>query len=278
MGSVITSDASRTHARYIALRRYLHAHVLTSSKQFLCPHARACRASHPDTFLPGQLHYLGRHYDLAVDGEPMRVVVVGQEYGHKPARCTMAQRRRRIAKVSAREKRFFADEKHEGRNPHMRGTTSALRVLHGREPGDDYEGEWLDLANEKPVRAHLFDTFALVNYLLCSALEGDSKQGRSTKTMKTNCAPHFRKALDILSPTIVVVQGEGFAKWVVKELPSFKASPRSDTFGRARFPEGEARVVLLSHPSAPGAKGWGSLKHSYLYATVVPALARVRPS
>lgn len=46
----------------------------------------------------------------------------------------------------------------------MRGTSSTLRLLLGREPGDDEEGERL-------LDGHIFGGFALVNYLLCMALK-----------------------------------------------------------------------------------------------------------
>ena len=46
----------------------------------------------------------------------------------------------------------------------MRGTTLPRRLLLGREPGTDAEGERL-------LDGHIFDGFALVNFLLCSALK-----------------------------------------------------------------------------------------------------------
>ena len=49
----------------------------------------------------------------------------------------------------------------------MRGTTSALRALFGNGLGTDRGGEYVEPVNGR--RFHIFDGFALVNRLLCSA-------------------------------------------------------------------------------------------------------------
>jgi hypothetical protein len=36
----------------------------------------------------------------------------------------------------------------------------------------------------------------------------------ATPSMWRNCAPHFRRALDILQPTVLVVQGTAVRQWL----------------------------------------------------------------
>jgi len=66
----------------------------------------------------------------------------------------------------------------------MRGTTSALRTILGDGPGADHEGEFVHTVDGE--RFHVFDAFALVNVLLCSA-GPPASMGRSTTTMRRNC-------------------------------------------------------------------------------------------
>ncbi len=55
--------------------------------------------------------------------------------------------------------------------------------------------------------------FALVNRLLCAAHLAGTSTGKSTKTMLNNCERHFQATLEILEPTIVVIQGIKVWKW-----------------------------------------------------------------
>jgi hypothetical protein len=182
-----------------------------------------------------------------------------------------------IVGTSGIESRFKADGKLKARNPHMRGCTSLLRLIFGRSLGVDYDGEFLDLSGE---RVHLFECFALVNCLLCSAVpasdgpDTDSlggKPGRSTPTMQANCATHFREALDILEPTLVVAQGYGVRKWIARAygLPARRPEDGVEQLNRAT-------LVSFSHPSAHGALNWGlNERMPYLVNVVAPTIARV---
>ncbi len=87
----VISDPARTAGRVAALDDYFRHHVL-DGEHFRCPHFAACRASHPGTFFEGQLHHVGAHYDLTVNDVPTRFVVIGQEYGHGPARVSLVSR------------------------------------------------------------------------------------------------------------------------------------------------------------------------------------------
>lgn len=274
-GVASTSLARTLHdpdGRQRQLEQYLDAHVL-QGRHFLCPSFKECRDSHPSDFYHGQLHHVGSHYDLLADGHPFRVAVVGQEYGGPPSCVSLSKRSGDIAVGSGRESRFKADGVHPPRNPHMRGTTSVLRLLFGIPLGTDHEREFIVVDR---VRVHLFDAFALTNYLLCSAVSpGSGSEGKSTIAMRRNCRTHFRRTLEILAPTIIIVQGLSF--W-----PSVKAA--FDSVAQLNGPLHEARlgknphlVAVFSHPSAPGTKNWGMHDHTdYLLEVVVPTVREIR--
>jgi hypothetical protein len=82
--TTVKCDRKKTKARLLALEQYLTTNVLDAD--FVCPDYRKCRSSHAETFYEGQLHHLGQFYDLLFNDLPLRVVVVGQEYGHAPSR------------------------------------------------------------------------------------------------------------------------------------------------------------------------------------------------
>lgn len=81
---MIASDSERTQYRIRELHAYMEANVLGSD--FCCRFAEGCRTSiRPgDRFYEGILSHVGRHFDLKVGGKEMRVVIVGQEPGHRP--------------------------------------------------------------------------------------------------------------------------------------------------------------------------------------------------
>jgi hypothetical protein len=264
----ITCDTTRTEERRQRLQEYMSTYVLAEPKRFICRHYRACRASHDGEFYKGQLHHLGRHYDLLVDGRPFRIVVVGQEYGGPPSCVTLARRYVDVAEESGLGKTLGQ------RNPHMRGTTHLLRLLFDIGLGSDRAGEYVDVDGEP---RHLFDMFSLANYLLCSAHEGGTARGTSTAVMRANCQGHFRETLRILDPTVVVVQGKTFWRSDVQHVFTEVKAVAADVY-RAGLGERSMLVVALNHPSVPsGAQGWGTVTPSqYLLQRVAPAAGTVR--
>ena len=257
---MLTTDPKATVRRTAALERYYRASVLRGG-DFLCTHAEACHRSHGGTFYEGQLHHVGRHFDLMADGRHLRIVVVGQEYGHGPDHVSSAERSKKISDTA--EAGFLS------RNPHMQGTTSALRVLLGRDPGSDPEGEWIAAGAE---RIHLFDAFAMVDYLLCSATDG-SMRGCATEMMLTNCASHFRAFLEILEPTLLVCQGKGFFWYVAEALG---VPHQKEVVFKFRLGDTDGLGVCFNHPSAPRWDwGWAHLDQPYLADVVVPTLRRM---
>lgn len=267
--TTIESNPAKTAERVARLEEYVQRHLLLDGS-FLCRHYGECEASRPPPryeFNEGQLSHIGKHYDLIVDGRETRIVLVGQEYASD--RPLVGLDKRRI-QIEASGNRGW---KH--RNPHMRGTTSILRCLLGREPGTDRAAERLFT----DPHAHLFDGFALVNRLLCSAINVASRKGRSSPKMQRNCSRHFVATLKILEPTVLVAQGLGVRSWMARDgigLPPSRLP--SELVETAEIGGSEADVLTFAHPSARGGYGcWGnSLQSAYLRETVMPSIRKWR--
>ncbi len=268
----ITCNQQKTAERRQALEAYLTANVLGA--EFTCRHYEACRSSHAGTFYEGQLHHVGRFYDVVSGGVPFRVVVVGQEYGEGPARVS-CEARYHVVMGTGLGQRFKAGDGYTARNPHMKGTTSVLRLLFGIRLGADHDSEFLTIGGE---RCHIFEVFALVNYLLCSAVHTDQgTRGQATPTMKKNCQEHFRKALEILEPVVIVVQGKSFWRWVRGAFDEVTQEAKDLPVYIVRLGSIQAFVAVFTHPSARFPHNWGANDHTpYLRQTMEPSVAWIR--
>ena len=286
MSALFASDAAGTRARFSELKRYMEREVLSASGEFVCTSCQACRSSVPPTldYFEGQMSHVGPHYDLSVDGQPFRVMILGQEYGHGPSHCGFDDRRDVVENVSGLDRRYYAEEGHHARNPHMRGTTSALRVLFGLGLGTSWDEEFLDLAGE---RAHIFEAFALINLLLCSAVEPGKEQlavpesggvGRSSTTMRRNCLRHFCATVRALEPTVLVVEGKGGGHAIAPIIEDEQPVLPDGLVSRIRIAGVPIIICRLTHPSAPSGRfAWGDkLTRPYLLQTAQPALAEAR--
>ena len=270
------SDVKAGETRKRNLEAYFRSNVL-NRHDFICRHYADCRGSHGGEFFEGQLHHVGAHYDLRANGRPFRIVVVGQEVGNGPARVSIADRTQAVAEGTGRNRRFFSEGAIPARNPHMRGTTSLLRLLIGRDPDRDYESEWITISGRH--RVHLFDAFALTNFLLCSAIaagqaDTGSKRGRSTRTMQQRCGEHFSATIRILEPTVVVNQGRSVRHWMTPLLDHERqVSPQLE---RVRIAGHEFLMASFTHPSVPSAGNWGTDdRRPYLLEVVAPTVRQV---
>ncbi len=260
----IQSHPERTRERVRLLEEYVRSELLSVDGSFVCGSYALCRASRAGfPFHKGQMNHVGRHYDLEIDGRAMRIVVLGQEYGQARDCVDLAGRSSMIAE-SARA--GFG-----GRNPHMKGVTSTLRLLLGRELSEDEEGERL-------FDGHVFDGCAQVNYLLCTALEKPRSRdahgggrGHSSIEMQRNCAPHFLRTMEILQPTVIVVHGLGLRRWMANALPLPPDAKSAETVKIAGRP---VDLLTFTHPSAGGHSGWWGTtpRTRYLRETVAPAI------
>jgi hypothetical protein len=260
---MITANPTRTAERRERLAAYLQDHVMRNDA-FICASEEGCRASRcGKPFYEGQAPHLGRYYDLKIDGVERRIVTVGQEYGSGERLFSLDQRTDEISKTG--------DISFGGRNPQMRGTTSLLRLLIGRDTGHDKEGEALPVA----PGATIFDGFAHVNALMCSAIdewkEGDGpKPGQAGPLMYKNCTMHLIQILTILEPTIIVAQGiSDVAKWLSVALGVTRQAGHQTAMLNGKRVEFFAFV----HPSARGYLYWGKSPSSkYLMDTVTPSI------
>lgn len=261
---MISSHPERTRERIRLLEDYVRANLLAEDGSFICGSYAQCRASRAGLpFHKGQMNHVGRHYDLELDGSAMRIVVLGQEYG-QARECVNLAGRSEMLDLSA--KAGF-----RGRNPHMKGVTSTMRLLLGREPGEDEEGERL-------LDGHVFDGCAQVNYLHCTALEKPRSRdahgggrGNSSLAMQRNCAPHFLRTMEILEPTVIVVHGLGLRRWMANALP---LPPKGETAEVAEIAGRPVDLLTFTHPSAGGHSGWWGTtpRTRYLNETVAPAI------
>ena len=141
---VIRIDAAATRRRVAKLRRYVDTHLIDGD-EFVCPHYADCLGSLSKGLVlrEGTMSHVGRRYDLLLDGKPLRVMVVGQESGWPKTSAsefsrmvTLDARYRQVHNRSGLQHRYYAQAPNfPGRNPHMRGTTSALRLLFGKGLG-----------------------------------------------------------------------------------------------------------------------------------------------
>lgn len=274
-------DPVATLRRRERLQDYVASNLL-GARRFICGHTAACSKSRieGDAFRPGVMSHVGERFDLRLGGKDLRVVVVGQESGlpsgpdarRLGSKVSLDDRYQQVRTESGLNSRYYADATYGARNPHMRGTTSALRIIFGHGLGSDDAGEWITPVHGNAF--HIFDGFALVNRLLCSAGPEGGSQGRSTTTMRHNCLEHFEATLAILDPTIVVLQGALVAKSSTEALPVVREL--SPYLYESKGASGRrVTVCRLSHPAARGPLRWGDrLDSRYLNDVVVPTLRR----
>jgi uracil-DNA glycosylase len=257
--SVDLALSERYHA---SLESELSDRIVGDAGAFLCPCADECRTSASTKrygFAAGQLSYVGDAYACRVATAPLRILIVSMQVGDAEAPVTM---RRRTEQIHGR-----ILEAPGKRNPHMRGVTRALQLLHGLGPNDEYLRDG----------THVLRAYAMANSVLCSALptDGRSRRGKPTARMLENCAPHLSRTIQLLEPVIIHTQGADTKSAVerVTELVTRHSSEVSTVLVADR------PVVLCatSHPAAGPPLSWSSTKPgSYFADTVRPAMLLAR--
>ena len=262
-----------------------------SGLEFRCQHLDACRESHLShyrkgaaSFYEGQLHHVGKHYDLSMNGTPLRIAVSGQEYGGAPRFVSREERSESVVVRTGLQRRFRTEGNFPHRNSHMRGTTSLLRLLFGRPAGVDYPSEFIEVNGEK---AHVFETFALLDYLLCSAVSApedltggryqSSGTGKSTTLMRRNCASHFRRTIEILEPSVLVLQGKTVVCHSVRNYRIFdRLDSISECLAWGHLGAHKCLVAFFTHPSAHTPGNWGNNDRTpYLRDVVAPNVGKI---
>ncbi len=268
------SERLKTNERIEKLDAYFRETVLDGDGKFICQQEYACKKSFSDPhplghFYDGQLHHVGNDYDLFKNNRPLRVVVVGMSYGHGPAGVSIA-RRSEYMQDMGRDHSARGSGEIPRRTPHMSGTTFALRAAFGLGFDDTFRAtEFIQVGEEK---VHIFDAFALVDFLLCSAISEDKKtKDLSTHEMSVNCAPHFRRTLEILEPNLLISQGQRTAEWMARA--GFGPGTTSRNPEKIVVNGSACQLLSFSHPSARFPLNWGmNAKGKYLREVVRPAI------
>ncbi len=261
----LRSDQAATRLRYERLQKYMSGNVL-SDTQFVCNSECSCRGSLSPgiEFVPGQLSHVGKHYDVAVAEVPFRILVVPMDTGRRAGDVTMDARRMQVYDS--------ASLSFNVRNPHMRGTTLALRAWFGREAWDQPADEFLRLGGRN---VHLFDAYAMANVRLCSAVRPGSTKSKGTATMSRNCLRHLRATLDALDPQLVVLQGTRIRESVAPLIGRSEAvTPELE---RVELAGVSVLMASFQHPSYPRWIGnWSWPSSPYFLKTVLPTVQRAR--
>ena len=90
--------------------------------------------------------------------------------------------------------------------------------------------------------------------------------------MRSNCLEHFSATMDILEPTLVILQGKGVAKWSSEVVPT---KSRGEHLTEADNNGRRVLVCSFAHLSAREPQRWGAnLDSPYLNEVVVPTLKK----
>jgi hypothetical protein len=260
--SLLSVDRVMSEQRKARLESYLAASVWNPREGFICKSAMMCRSSAEKggaSFYEAQSHMIGGCYDTQVDGKPYRVVVLPMETGEAKQHRTVEQRTQDVldsGRLTFRQ-----------RNQHMKGVTFALRLAFGLPVDADTE----HLQFDDGSRAHLFETYAMTNLLLCSAVDEGTANSRGTGIMRKSCSRHLRATLEILQPSLVISQGAGLYNTLLANLGVTRSLAPNVA---ACNLNGNGFVwVSMRHPSRGN---WSSLKCTYLHEVVVPAITTGR--
>ena len=241
--------------------------------KLICKNRDKCTSSinmSNTTYLPAQAHFVGKMYGLSIDESPLRIVIVGQEYGHggesPDGHVTPLERSNTFDSAS--------DYKFEPTNPHMRGSALALRYLIRGDVGEDHED---CITTSDGMKVSIYDCFALINYLMCSATKIGSRRGKSTAEMKRNCSENFKAAIELLKPNVLIMQGRSYYSYVADALDLPKDADDSRIFSFCLPTALEpTHYAVLNHPSARPPYGWSSIKNMYYQKVVQHRLKELR--
>lgn len=284
-------DRSATDGRRAALEAYASGNIANHESGLICQWAARCAESALAggvEFYGGQLGHVGRCFDLVADGRALRLLVIGQEFGRRPDSIPIGGRATGGGDVVTIDERhadlveYRGQQRFSERNPHMRGTSLAVRTVLEAAVGIPDPGSRTDHAGEtfrdqEGSSFHMFDAFAFTNMLLCSATPPESSRGRPTVEMRRNCRHHLARTIEQLEPTIVVVQKAPSAalsaSWLGPLLRRRGAHPDYPNLWQASIVGVSCALVAVNHPSTPNAKhGWPWPTSPYWLDVVRPAL------
>jgi uracil-DNA glycosylase len=166
------SEALTRHEVVSRLRALYDEHHIAPGPHFACIHNDACTRDAGRPLTHGAEAHVGTRY-----GEVLRIAVVSLDTGGGSATI---------------DRRTEIIESLEGRplNPHMKGTTSLLKVLLEPEIGDSSP----------------YPFFAMINAAKCAATDG--KRDMVPATLYDRCRGYAQSELRLLEPHVVVAQGQ----------------------------------------------------------------------
>ncbi|MBK1668176.1 hypothetical protein CKO28_09015 [Rhodovibrio sodomensis] len=262
-------DRDGTERRTRAVEAYLTEHVLDSELNELCGHAATCRSSTRHPYAYGLLPHVGQAFDLREQGQPMRILVVGLDWGGAEPQ-TMAQRRAEFDIIGAHAVRNPGPGDRRNLSPHLGGTEQALRTLLGMPEGTGPGTR--DLPVDGSPR-NLYQCFAFMNRTLCSAAVGTSS--RTTATMRRHCTTHLKEVIDRLEPTHIIFQG-GAAGADIEALLPDTCAVQGDPDGARVYLHRHGVAYWFSHPEARGGRSWNFGRSRYFEDAVRPTLLEYR--
>lgn len=246
------------------LEQYFAKNVWNSDDGFVCLSREMCRASAlkktDASFYEGQGQAVGSSYEVHEDGTPLRVLVIPMEYGTTREGVSWAERSEEVEKAG--------DKPFKKLNPHMRGVLFTLQLAYGLSVGES--GATHLPSGTKGAPPHLFEAYAMVNMLWCSAVKTGGMSSRSTGMMRASCARHMRATIDILKPTLVVSQGTALDETLRSSLGV--REPINENIAQCEL-DGQRFVwSSLRHPTL----NWHSTKYPYFDQVVRPTIAQAR--
>ena len=153
------------------------------------------------------------------------------------------------------------------RNPHMKGVTFALRLAFGL-PVADLDAEYVEFADG--TTAHLLESYAMTNLLLCSAVTIGTMSSRSTPMMRGSCFRHMRKTIGILQPNLVISQGVVLDETLRAGLGV--VDPVNPNVATCDLDGNPFVWVSLRHPT----RNWNAVGQPYLKKVVAPSINLAR--
>jgi len=198
-------------------------------------------------FWTGGVAHVGSKYDFAIKGKVFRIVVTGIDYGEEGLK-SLEERRKSIEEDCASDMQ---------RNKHMKGTADVLKTIFEIEKEDN---------NEFIEGNHVFEMFALVNYLKCSVTHKSNqvKKGKvsstaSTNLMYRNCSFHYLEEIKILKPSIIIFQGtkapKAFRDYIEKNKVG-EIKEKRERIWEVKIKDLKFYTFNFYHPSARGRYYW----------------------
>jgi len=154
-----------------------------------------------------------------------------------------------------------------------------MRIRTGQPIGGPVAGEEAVRVDTSESSVNIFKAFSMANFLLCSARRVSEKQeiqrGACTSVMQEMCKGHYKNALEILKPQIIILQGtRSYGFWsddpygkVLNWDPAKGQGTDSDDFWR----EGKKGDSILNSPKIEKIKLAGCKKETLILPLCHPS-------